>query len=373
MEIENIGLETFLSQKPMAYREIDLKRMPNAFEMVKDNFSIPEVIHLVGTNGKGTTGRFLAEILRKNGFSVGHYSSPHIVKINERFWVDGSDISDQLLDNAHSILLSLFPEEIVRELTYFEYTTLLSLPIFQNCQYLVLEAGLGGEFDATSVFPKRYSIVTPIGFDHQSFLGDSIEEIAGTKLRAMGGEVVISKQKFREVYPLAEKIAEERGGKIYRVFPPENLHFLEENLLSAKEMAKIVGAKNIDFSIEELSLPNGRVQKVGENIVVDVGHNLLSAERVLESLEWKKFVLIYNSFEDKPYREILELFKDRVERVEILELEDSRIVEKEELEKVLKTLEIEYCNFEKIEKGRDYLVFGSFRVVEEFLEIGNLL
>jgi dihydrofolate synthase/folylpolyglutamate synthase len=94
------SFEKFINKKPMSYKKIDLQRMPDAFNIIEESFDIPKIIHIVGTNGKGTTGRFIAEILLKNGFRVGHYTSPHILEINERFWKNGKYVSDNKLEQA---------------------------------------------------------------------------------------------------------------------------------------------------------------------------------------------------------------------------------------------------------------------------------
>ncbi len=117
-------LETFLESKPLFYDKIDYDRFPKAYESIKNLLHIPRVVHLVGTNGKGSTGRFLAQLLKSNSFKVGHYSSPHILKFNERIWLNGSDISDKALENSHKELLKILKPEIVEALSYFEYTTL---------------------------------------------------------------------------------------------------------------------------------------------------------------------------------------------------------------------------------------------------------
>ena len=230
------NFERFINNKPMSYTKIDLKRMPKAFKSIKKKFDIPNIIHIVGTNGKGTTGRFIADILKKNGFKVGHYTSPHISKINERFWKDGKLVSDKTLDEAHNILNKVLPKKFQESLSYFEYTTLMTLPIYNNYHWLVLEAGLGGEFDATNVFPKKLSVFTPIGFDHQAFLGDTLGEIASTKFRSIGKVAVISKQKYDEVYNILEKIAEKKNSRIYRTAHEENISFLQENFNTAKKV-----------------------------------------------------------------------------------------------------------------------------------------
>ncbi|NCD12272.1 MAG: bifunctional folylpolyglutamate synthase/dihydrofolate synthase, partial [Epsilonproteobacteria bacterium] len=188
-------LEHFLEQKPLYYDVIDYERIPKAYEKIRHRFKIPKIIHIVGTNGKGTTGRFLAHMLHANGLHVGHYTSPHILKFNERIWLDGADVSDAILAKAHEALLSWLDSDVADSLSYFEYTTLLAMVIFsKHCEYVVLEAGLGGEHDATNIFPKILSIVTPIGIDHQAFLGESIEAIAQTKINSVCTDVVLAKQ-----------------------------------------------------------------------------------------------------------------------------------------------------------------------------------
>ena len=364
------NFEQFINSKPMSYTKINLKRMPKAFKSIKSKFNIPKIIHIVGTNGKGTTGRFIADILKKNGCKVGHYTSPHISKINERFWKDGKLISDKDLDKAYKNLNSFLPKKFQKSLSYFEYTTLMNLSIYEDCHWLVLEAGLGGEFDATNVFPKKLSVFTPIGFDHQSFLGDTLEEIASTKFRSVGKVAVIAQQKYDEVYNILDKIAKERGSIIYRTSPKSGISFLQENFNTAKKSANLLGFLNIDFDISEFKTAIGRFEKVAKNITIDVGHNSLSAERVVQNMR-KPFTLIYNSLDDKPYRAILKIFRPKISKVEILEIKDGRALKKEVLEKTLKDLDIPYKYFKKTSKKKEYLVFGSFKVVEEFLKRDN--
>lgn len=364
--------EKFIESKPMAYKEIDLNRMPDAFESIRDRYEVPHIIHVVGTNGKGSTGRFIAEILRANGFRVGHYTSPHISKINERFWRDGKNVSDEVLDKAHKSLQKVLSKKYQNILSYFEYTTLMTLPIYDNCHWLILEAGLGGEFDATNVFPKKLSVFTPIGFDHQSFLGDTLQEIASTKFRSIGKVAVISKQKFSDVYSVLDRVADENGSRVYHVEPKENSNFIEENFATAKKALQLLGVMNLNFKSSDFKLPAGRVERIAKNIVVDVGHNLLSAERVLDFVKKDKFTLVYNSFDDKPYRDILELFKPYIKGVEIISIDDERALKRDILEATLQEFNISYKDFSQVDKKEKYLVFGSFRVVEEFLKLTSL-
>ena len=96
-----MNLNLFLEQKPLFYDVIDYARFPKIYYAIAHHFKLPKIIHIVGTNGKGTTGRFLAHMLRQNHLHVGHYTSPHIVAFNERIWIDGSYVDDALLEAYH--------------------------------------------------------------------------------------------------------------------------------------------------------------------------------------------------------------------------------------------------------------------------------
>ena len=186
-----ISLDSFLHAKPLYYKEIDHERVHSAYALLKPQIRSPKTVHIVGTNGKGSTGRMIAHLAYKSALSVGHYSSPHILKFNERIWLDGEDTSDEILEQAHQKLFDILGKEMSDALSYFEYTTLLAFVVFENCDLMVLEAGLGGEFDATNVCDKELSVITPIGIDHQAFLGETIEEIAATKIRSIQKQVLI--------------------------------------------------------------------------------------------------------------------------------------------------------------------------------------
>ena len=165
VDLKNTNLEEFLKYKTLYYDKIDFSFVKSSWDKLSTKIKLPFVIHIVGTNGKGSTGRFLAHYLHKIDFKVLHYSSPHIMKFNERIWINGNDVSDENLELAHKFLQDLFEIELLEKLTYFEYTTLLAFYLSKDFDYLVLEEGLGGEFDATNVVENNLSLITTIGLD----------------------------------------------------------------------------------------------------------------------------------------------------------------------------------------------------------------
>ena len=367
-------LNKFLNSKPLFYNKIDYDRMPNCWNEIKDNFKLPKkIIHIIGTNGKGSTGRFLAHYLHKMGYNVGHYTSPHILKFNERIWINSQDIDDSTLENAHQYLQSVIPQKYLDTLSYFEYTTILAMKCFENMDYVILEAGLGGERDATSVFNRDLTLVTTIDYDHQSFLGNTIEDIAITKLNSIQNQAIIGKQIHPEVLKIAKKYPtyleffNEYELKQIRNFIEKNgfASYLADNLALALSFIKY---EKLEFNLNYLDGIKlfGRMQKIDENLYIDVGHNPLAARVIANEFKNQKIDIIYNTYEDKDYKEILQILKPIIDKLFIIDVENERIAKKDDVINSAKSLGIDVEEFVKL-RDKKTLVFGSFSVVEKFL------
>lgn len=179
-------LETFSS------REIDLGLERVA--AVLDRLALPaanRIFHVAGTNGKGSSVAMLESLLRRSDARIGCYTSPHILRYNERIRVDGADVSDE------QIIASFERVEAARgdaELTYFEFGTLAALVVFADAgmDTLILEVGMGGRLDAVNAVEPTAGLITNIALDHCAWLGDSIEAIAFEKAGIMRpGKAVI--------------------------------------------------------------------------------------------------------------------------------------------------------------------------------------
>lgn len=374
-----MSLDELLSDKPLYYTVIDHERIKNAFNIVRPFIVIPKVIQMVGTNGKGSTGRMIAHMMSKSGINVGHYTSPHILKFNERYWLNGDDCKDLKLEVAHERLSKILPNDISDGLSYFEYTTLLALFVFEDCEYLVLEAGMGGEFDATTVIPKILSVITPIDIDHEAFLGNDICSIATTKLKSIDKIAVIAPQIHSEVVAVAREIS--MNARL--IFVEKNRYkdeifdiafenswgaYLIDNANTACTALDILGITYDINALKSWSM-KGRYFQYAPNIRIDVGHNLLAAKAIYEIIK-EPVTLVYNSLEDKPYAEILKLLKPKIKELLIIDIDTQRAVDTDKLIQALEDLKINYRSFNGcIDSSENYLVFGSFSVVEAFLKI----
>lgn len=376
-------LDNFLKNKPLFYKEIDRARMPNAFKFVQGVFKIPKIIHLIGTNGKGSTGRFLAQMLARD-HSVGHYTSPHIFEFRERFWINGAVASADALETAHERLIKILPPEVARSLSYFEYATLLCAALFEGCDFFVCEAGVGGEFDATNVFDKRLSLFTPIGFDHTTLLGDALEQIATTKFNAMTDVALMNDDMSELCAGIARRIAAKKGATLK--FASQNLssddkneikiyaeefglpEFLRSNLTLSSSAFKELGFSLNLANLGALSL-GGRCEKIAPNVTIDVGHNEMAAQALVKRFAGKKLNLIFNAFADKDIKAVLKAIKPVVKKTYIIEYETpGRELATAQVKDALRQLDMEFEGFTDVRANEEYLAFGSFYLVEAFLK-----
>jgi dihydrofolate synthase/folylpolyglutamate synthase len=170
----------YLERVHPANIEMGLERIKQVADSVNLLTSSSKIIMIAGTNGKGTTARCLESLLLAQGYSVGTYASPHLIRYNERVRVNGKELDDQYHVDAFELLEKGRGET---PLTYFEFGTLGALAIFKRFEvdYVLLEVGLGGRFDATNIVEPIASVITTIDLDHKEYLGDTRELVGYDK------------------------------------------------------------------------------------------------------------------------------------------------------------------------------------------------
>lgn len=181
----------------------------------QENFKI---VHITGTNGKTSTARIIERLLREHGLRTGRLTSPHLVHFNERIALDGEAVSDQRIIDAfeeNESLMDLVDSELEEQgeppLTFFEAMTALAFHIFSDApiDVLVLEVGIGGEWDATNVADADVAVFTTIALDHQKTLGNTVEEIANTKSGIIKPKsIVVSSRQQKSVESILRARAE---------------------------------------------------------------------------------------------------------------------------------------------------------------------
>ena len=178
----NTSFEDLYKENEYKHLDLTLKRISNALKDIKFNEeNLGRIIHIAGTNGKGSTAKFISDMLLNEHYNVALYTSPHIDKINERIVYNDKPINDNEMSDLLFEMKSVIEEN---ELSYFEALTFLAFKYFSDKKphFSVIETGLGGRFDATNVLNNKVPVITSISFDHSEVLGKNIFKIADEKL-----------------------------------------------------------------------------------------------------------------------------------------------------------------------------------------------
>lgn len=235
--IENLSEEHYWSLKAKEVESALLSRVPEnkvrprieptarLAELLGDPQKSYRVIHVTGTNGKTSTSRFIERLLREHGLRTGRFTSPHLVSLNERISLDGEPVSDERLYGVWKEIepiVELVDAELAASgedpLTFFEVLAVLGFAIFADApvDVLVLEVGMGGEWDSTNVADGDVAVFTPISLDHADRLGSTIEEIAATKSGIIKpGAIVLSASQPAEALKVISDRAAQIGEKFF--------------------------------------------------------------------------------------------------------------------------------------------------------------
>lgn len=203
----------YILEVPVFTKKNDMNATKHFLEVLGHPERGRKLIHIAGTNGKGSVCAYLCSVLREAGFSVGMFISPHLVDIRERFQINGKKISEEQFLGA---FLQVY-EKIEGEYhpTFFEYLYFMALLLFRETgvEYCILETGLGGRLDATNAAEtKEISIITKIGFDHMEYLGDTLDKIAAEKAGILRKNTPVVYYAGRpEVNAVIEKTAKQIG------------------------------------------------------------------------------------------------------------------------------------------------------------------
>lgn len=292
-----------------------------------------KVIHIAGTNGKGSTGAFIEAILRDAGLKTGRFSSPAVFDYLEQWQINGNAVSE----NNFAFYVSKLAEAIKKEdgffPTQFEIETALAFLMFcgENCDVCVVEAGMGGEGDATNVIKSSLvSVMTPISLDHTRFLGNSIEEIAKTKsgiIKENG--ITVTAAQENTVMEILRQAAEKKHSELivsdsdteYEI----SLHgeYQNQNSALAAEVCRHIDGvteENIKNGLKN-AVWHGRFEKIHSSpeFIIDGAHNPHGARALVKSINHyfknRKIIYITGVFADKDYTKIAEITAGAADKI----------------------------------------------------------
>ena len=344
-----------------------------------------KIVHVAGTNGKGSVCAYLQAILMAEGKRTGFFTSPHLVSVNERIRVDNIQIDNETFLKVFRKVLKIvrqMVEDGIEHPSYFEFLFGMGMTAFAetDVEYIILETGLGGRLDATNAIDNpALAIITSISLDHTAILGDTIEKIAGEKagiikpgvpvffdgsskkaaevIKAKASELGVS---CREVTKNAYEIQEVH--RKYIAFSRRSAY--DKDVIFQVPMCGCYQAMNAELALEaseyllageEIHMDRwkealaelhweGRMERVGAHITVDGAHNLGAMEAFVESVkaldesERGEMVLLFSAVSDKKYDQMIEYLCENldVKAYVVTQIEDERGVPAEELADVFR-------------------------------------
>lgn len=305
-------IKTDLTSKEKFHIKLGIERISEVLSLFDNPQDKIKTIHIAGTNGKGSTSVMLAKILEKSGYSVGLFTSPHLIKYNERIKISSIDISDTDLKNLLDRVNSVAQKKDIY-LTEFEILTVAAFLYFceKNVDIAIIEVGLGGRLDATNVIKPLFEIITSISLDHTERLGDTIEKIAFEKAGIIKPNSTVIVNEKNAGLEIIKKIATDAGAKVE--LAPEAEYTKIKNGLNEIKISEIVYQTSLigNFQGENLSLVlksieilmkkgfiikdfkkallevnwSARMQFLAPNVILDGAHNPSAAKSLRKTLD----------------------------------------------------------------------------------------
>jgi len=416
----------WLHQSKWFGMKMDLDNISLLMERLDSPHRKLKVIHVAGTNGKGSTCAMIYSILREAGFSAGLYTSPHLVSERERIEVNGEWISEEDFIQEMGRLQEIVEDENKKNLlkpTYFELMTAAAIHYFwrRKVDFVVLETGMGGRLDSTNIVNSQIQVITNIDLDHTQYLGKTIVEIAREKAGIIkSGSVVLTGasgealEVIREnccrlnvpclEYPghiqarllernlAAQKISVQTSRNIYTFHLPllgeyqlANAGLAAGAIEALSEQGLQIDKRTLEKGMEKTKWP-GRFQIISKNpvIVLDAAHNPAGVQALFKT--WKSYFgsqkahVIFGALTDKDYRGMIASLAPLASRVSLIQIQSSRAADVNDLRKIW----MEYVGEGKIEiisvqdlltsladksKNSEYvLVSGSIYLLGQFME-----
>ncbi len=347
-----------------------IKNMLNGLEDPQQRYGC---IHVAGTNGKGSVASSLASILYQSGYKTGLYTSPHLVRFNERIQINNRPISNKNVVAAYNAVRQVHHGQ--REPTFFEFATAMALYEFgrQQVDWAVIETGMGGRLDATNVIVPELSIITNISLEHRAYLGDTLHRIAAEKAGIIKRrKPVVTAIKQKEARRVVEQIAAQKNAALYRLghdfkvrrkqsgtfsyYGLENTwHDLQTALRGSHQTdnaalvlaaCELLGRRKARLELADIKKGlrsnrwPGRLETVSEKplIIMDGAHNQAAARnlaRFLSSnLAGSKITLVIGILDDKPYKAMLNSLLPLASRVVLTRAKIDRALDPQRLQEV---------------------------------------
>lgn len=372
--------------------KLGLDNIAAVLEQLNNPQDTLQIIHIAGTNGKGSVSSMVSSCLQADGYTVAKYCSPYLLEFNEMFIINDQYITDEQLEFYYNQVIAA-SEQLSITLTLYEITTAIMFlyAASKEVDYLVLEVGLGGRLDATNVVIPKVSVITNISLDHTQILGDSIELIAAEKAGIIKPNVqlfttesnpqaiAVFKSKTENLNIIDDNLEYKLNYDSFQTEVTLNQQVYNVNLFGSHQVKNFALSKAIlDYlKIDDISIINGmkkvihpgRLERISDDIIFDGAHNPASALALVESLKGYpgQIKIIVSVLKDKDVEQVIAILSQLTTDITFVPLPDlERGMSKDEIEQ-LQIPKLKICS--KVELAIDRhqlnLVCGTFSLYQQ--------
>lgn len=400
---------------------LGLERIRATLDLLGNPQDDLKFIHIGGTNGKGSVSAFLSNILKEAGLKVGLFISPYIEEYNERIQIDNINITDEEIADIIGKIKPVV-DSVEDMPTEFELNTIIALMYFKErgCDMVILEVGLGGEFDSTNIIDKKeLAILTAIGFDHMQELGNTIEKITTTKSKIIKDDTdVVVYRQSKDVTDIIKNRCDETGSRLY-ISEPDRFSIVaqgvdgmvlnvkgfgdietrlaagyqKDNIALVFKAVEVLNSKGYDISDENIkngfkntSWP-GRFEKIYDDpvFIVDGSHNMPGMTATVESIktifDGKKVMIIMGVLQDKEYEQMVDVIMPLADSFITVAPDNPRALQADKLAEIIKAKGKTAVAFDELkeaiiyamdaarEKGLPVCAIGSLYLVGDVKKI----
>jgi len=372
-----------------------IKRILSALGNPQDNFAS---IHVAGTNGKGSVASALSSILHESGYKVGLYTSPHLVRFNERICINNCQISNADVVKSYNAVRQVHSGD--RSPTFFEFATAMALYEFgrQKVDWAVIETGMGGRYDATNIIRPAISIITNVSMEHRDYLGNTLAQIAREKAGIIKQRTpVVTAVKQKQARSVVQRVAQKQSAPVFMLgkdfsirrsrsdhfsyYGIENAwhelrtpllgHYQIQNAALALAASELLNKYKAEISLKSIKSGliktrwPGRLEIVSKKplVILDGAHNLIAARNLskylAQHLSNRRITLVIGILDDKPYGAMLKSLLPLSSRAIITRAKTDRALPLQKLYDTAKKIISNVATVSDVAKAAKYAIEAS--------------
>lgn len=380
------GLDAYKEKWGIGSRSViepGIERMERVLKELGNPERHDKIVHVAGTNGKGSTIAFMKAICKSHGVTYGAFQSPAIVDLHDQINVNGVNVSSDQMNEA---LKKIARTQEADALTDFELLTICAFLIFKetNVEIWLIETGMGGRYDSTNVIPQSIPVITSLAIDHTNFLGKTLEEIGEHKAGIIKQDANVFLPE--DIYlPPFEREADKKNARLFRMKPLRQdfqLSLLGDHqrmnaTLAATALSQYIQLDDakLRIGLQQAFIPF-RMQKISKHLYLDGAHNPAASKALVDTIQSQfpndRIHIVMGILYDKDYEKVLRTFETIADKITFVDFSHERALKANRLVELCRIQDVHHKHISNLDmnslKSLEYRTFitGSLYFLTEW-------